>query len=168
MEKGRQKKKQIVISLVLLVLVAAGVGGWLWYQNRTPEEPAKNLSSGLLPGSSSVDYDALAEESIRIQINSRPVFETGDSEGSLYIGNPEPNNYDMEVTITLEEAETGVEDTPVYNSGIIPPGHYIDYDKLDTVLETGEHAAMAEITYYTEEGAVQSKTNVKLTLVISG
>ncbi len=160
-QKGSNKRRITIILIILLLLIAV-IGLWFWYQSQAEEEVSRDLSSGILPGSSEVDYSDAAEESIRIQINSQPVFETGESEGNLYIGNPEPNQYDMEVIITLEQ--TGDE---IYNSGYIPPGYYIDNDRLDVVLEAGEHAAVAAITYYTEAGAVQSRTNVKLTIIVN-
>ncbi len=159
MEQEKKKKKHCLLIILLLLLLLGIAAGYILLRD-TGEDTG--LKAGFLPG---LDAEALQAEvdadSIRIQINSTPVFEDGKSEGSLYIGNPDTNNYDMKVVITLDES-----DQIIYESELIPPGYYIDYDTLLSAPEPGTHAALAEIIYYTEDGSVQSQTNIRLKVIV--
>ncbi len=158
MKKKQEKKKKYRWILLLLCLILIAVLLYLFWNRETDQ----NLKAGFLPG---LDEEALQAEVdgnyIRMQINSTPVFEDGSSEGNLYIGNPETNRYDMYVVITLEESGE-----VIYDSGLIPPGYYIDYDTLQVELEEGRHKALAEISYYNENEDVQSQSNIMLEVVI--
>lgn len=82
-------------------------------------------------------------DSMRVRLNGYPVFAAGGSEGNLEIENPIENVLCMNVEITL--SDTG---EVIYESGMIPPNHYIDNDKLTRALEQGEHEATAHVTLY--------------------
>lgn len=152
----RRKRKIVAAILIILLLVIALVVYW-WMTDKGPEVIG-NLKEGQLPGS-----EALREaedDQVRIQINSQPVFADGKSEGNLYIGNPDTNIYDMMVTITLTDAEE-----QVYESGRIPPGYYIDNDKLQKVLSAGAYDAKASIVYYDgEKVQVSYIVNLEITV----
>lgn len=157
----RRKRKIVITIFILLLLITIGLlicwQRGLFDKYEGPQVIG-TLKEGQLPGT-----DALKEaedDQVRIQINSQPVFNDGESEGNLYIGNPDTNVYDMEVEIVLDD--TG---ETVYESGSIPPGYYIDNDKLQTVLNTGTYPAKASIVYY-NGNAVQVSYSVNLEITV--
>ena len=77
-------------------------------------------------------------ENFNFQINARPVFEDGESEGSLMITNPADNGYNMRVMILLNGSEQ-----EIYVSDILMPGKRVGYDKLSEELEKGVYSATA-------------------------
>lgn len=158
---NRRKRKAVIIIIIIFLLTAIALTVcWqrgLFDQSEGPQVIG-NLKEGQLPGT-----DALKEaedDQVRIQINAEPVFSDGESEGNLYIGNPDTNIYDMEVEITLND--TG---ETVYESGRIPPGYYIDNDKLQIVLSAGTYPAKATILYYNgEDVQVSYSVNLEITI----
>ncbi len=72
------------------------------------------------------------EGTMAISINVNPVFDSGDSEGTLEIQNAPGNKYAQVVSITLDDS--GKE---IYNSGLIQPNYHIQTDKLSEVLAAG-------------------------------
>lgn len=77
-------------------------------------------------------------DNFNFQINARPVFEDGASEGSLMITNPTVNGYNMQVIILLDGSEQ-----EIYVSDILTPGKRVGYDKLSAELEKGVYSATA-------------------------
>jgi hypothetical protein len=156
-----RRRRKIIISVIILLLIAiALLACWQLGLFDKEEGPVVigSMKEGQLPGT-----DALREaedDQVRIQINAYPVFTDSESEGNLYIGNPDTNIYDMEVKISLDD--TG---EAVYQSGRIPPGYYIDNDKLQTTLSTGTYLATADIVYYDGED-VQVSYSVALEMTI--
>ena len=78
-----------------------------------------------------------------ISINVNPVFDSGDSEGTLEIENAPGNKYAQVVSITLDDS--GKE---IYNSGLIQPNYHIQTDKLSEVLAAGSYDCTATFTAY--------------------
>lgn len=156
----RKRKAVITIIIILLLITITLIACWqmgLFDQYEGPQVVG-SLKEGQLPGT-----DALKEaedDQVRIQINAEPVFADGESEGNLYIGNPDTNMYDMVVEITLDD--TG---EIAFQSGRIPPGYYIDSDKLQTILSAGEYSATASIIYYNGE-EVQVSYSIKQKITI--
>lgn len=161
-EGSQKKKKKIILLIILLLLIALAIA--FCRKSRDLDQMQEqavvgNIKKGRLPGTEALKE--AEEDRVRMQINSESVFADGESEGNLYIGNPDTNQYDMEVTITL--ADSG---TIVYQSGRIPPGYYIDRDKLQTVLAAGIYAAKASIVYYNgEEVQISYGANLKITVL---
>lgn len=160
--KTNRKRNALITIIAVLILAAAGLifgrnQGW-FQQSETSEPFIGNLKEGQLPGS-----DALQEaqdDRVRIQINAEPHFADGESEGNLYIGNPDTNIYDMEVIIRLTDS-----DETIYESGKIPPGYYVDYDKLHQTLSEGVYAAKAAIVYYNDaDMQVRYSVNLEITI----
>lgn len=163
-ERSRKRKKRFILILILLLLLSLALAycrksKGLEQQQEQGELFIGNIKKGMIPGADTMK--AAEEGRVRMQINSEVVFADEKSEGNLYIGNPDTNLYDMEVTITLND--TG---TVVYQSGKIPPGYYIDKDKLQTALAAGAYAAKASIVYYDgEEVQVNYGVNLNITIL---
>lgn len=136
--KKKKKKAAIIIIIVLLAIIAAII---IWRMSASPPGLSSGLKEGDLPGVEAAEH--AEEDQITMQINAAPVFENGESEGNLDIGNPDINEYDLIVTITLNN--TGEK---IYESERIPPGYYIDNDKLQKVLSKGAYEATEKMTYY--------------------
>lgn len=157
-KKDKRKKivQGIIIALILLLLsiVVLHRLGFIRFPWEEERMVIGNVQRGHLPGLS--DEELLAElqrqadeNNVTVQLNSRPVFENGESEGSLFLGNPEANPWDKHIEISLEE--TG---KLLYDSGIIPPGYFIKNDSLLKVLEEGIHPAVANITFFDGNEAI--------------
>ena len=168
-QPAKTKLLLIIGSVTLVIALSVGIAHRLGYI-RFPWEDARmivgNVNRGPLPGLT--DEDLLTqmqqeadESNIRIQLNSRPVFETGESAGNLLLGNPETNRFDMQVEIYLDETEERI-----YESSRIPPGYFIDYDTLLVNLEAGTHAATARLTYYYGD-EVRNRTNFRIEIAIN-
>jgi hypothetical protein len=78
---------------------------------------------------------------VSVQINARPVFASGSSEGNLYIINPATNAFNMQVVITLDD-----NGEVIYRSEELKPNHFIDTDVLLRDLDAGIYPATALIT----------------------
>ncbi|MCA5013891.1 MULTISPECIES: hypothetical protein [unclassified Enterococcus] len=152
-QKNEKKKNKRILLLLLLLLLAATAGGLYYYfSNKT--EPVQVVSGDYLPDSKgakkmtdaelkAAEQKAVDESKFNMVIKSVAVFETGESEGSLYIQNPVENGYPINVVIRLDE--TGEQ---VYSSGAIQPGYEITSAKLDKTLAKGDHPATATFDIY--------------------
>jgi len=155
--------KRKIAAAVLLFLLLIGIALIICRQKgffNQYEEPQVigNLKEGQLPGTEALKE--AEDDQVRIQMNAEPIFADGKSGGNLYIGNPDTNLYDMEVKIALDDT-----DETVYESGRIPPGYYIENDKLQTVLHAGTYPATSSIVYYDGENIRASySVNLKITV----
>ena len=106
--KSTKKKKLVLILLILLILLSiGGFLGFKWYENNKIQSQEGQLTGtiGTIPGLSpeklQKELQKKADESLfSFNINSKPVFENGKSEGNLRIANPQYNVYPIEVTIS--------------------------------------------------------------------
>lgn len=159
-------KKKIAISIAILLLLLLGLLGLYLYHRE--EDPFVGIAAGAKQGSPYGDEEEAQEGSngraaMDISLNGRPVFENGESAGDLNIVNPESNTLYMNVEITLDD--TG---EVLYDPGAIPPGYYIDNDKLSKVLEAGEYEATAHVNLLDPEDleAVFNSANFHLVITI--
>ena len=143
-----KKKKVILILFILLILLSiCGFLGFKWYDNYKIQTQEGQLtgSIGAIPGLSpeelQKELQKQADESLfSFNINSKPIFENGKSEGNLRIANPQYNVYPITVTIRLEDTNE-----VIFKSGKIQPNHYIENAKLTKNLKKGEYKAIATI-----------------------
>ena len=106
------------------------------------------LQEGVIPGYTEEEIKEILqrkadESSFSFEINSRPIFKDGKSEGNLRIANPPYNKYAIEVEIKLDSNGKSI-----FKSGQIKPNHYIEYAKLTKKLKAGEYDATAIINAY--------------------
>ncbi|XZM35292.1 hypothetical protein ACSXAY_17765 (plasmid) [Clostridium perfringens] len=147
-KKFTKKKKVVLISLILLILLSIGgfLGFKLYYSYKIKTQEGQLTGTiGTIPGLSpeelQKELQKKADESLfSFNINSKPVFENGKSEGNLRIANPKYNVYPITVTIRLEDTNQ-----VVFKSGKIQPNHYIENAKLTKNLAKGEYKAIATI-----------------------
>ena len=142
--------RTITVCVVLLLVLCAGL--FIWKKNgkvsdnRLEDSVAAQL--GQLDGKSEAEIQeelnqVVEDGTMAISINVNPVFQTGDSEGTLEIENVPNNKYAQVVSITLDDG--GAE---IYNSGLIQPNYHIQTDKLSQPLEAGTYDCTATFTAY--------------------
>lgn len=142
--------KKIVGFLSVLVVLAIGIFIGV-YSNQ--EKDFSNASGaivmdGVIPGYTAEQIQEMmqreADKSVfSFEINARPVFEDGESEGAIRIANPPYGAYAIEVEIKLDDSGETVFKTPR-----LQPNQYIEKAKLSEKLEAGEYPATATITAY--------------------
>lgn len=179
------KRWRGILITILIFLIVLCVGGMilnrLGYLNFKKEKPVQAILSGdLFPGANGEDgtLPNMTQEEVKEQlqkiadvsnfsykINAQPEFATGDSEGNLFIENPNYNVYPMVVQIALEDAEDDI----IYDSGGLMPNQHISMAKLNRVLPAGEYKAVATIyMYHPETQENVGKTQAGLTIKILG
>ena len=125
------------------------------------------LHEGVIPGYTEEEIKEILqrkadESTFSFEINSRPIFKDGKSEGNLRIANPPYNVYSIEVEIKLDE-----NGKTVFKSGKIEPNHYIEYAKLTKRLKAGEYNATATINAYdTKTGEYKGTSAAKLIIKV--
>lgn len=156
-----------VLLLILLGMYKLGIIG----DRKEVEATGNMIGAGVKQGKMS-SYDDSGKDSesgsngksdMTVRLNGYPVFADGRSEGSLNIENPAANMLSMNVEITLDD--TG---EVIYQSGAIPPGHYIDNDKLTKILGRGTHKATAHVTLLDPDDpdAIFNAANFKLVITV--
>lgn len=125
------------------------------------------LQEGIIPGYTDEQIKEILqrkadESSFSFEINSRPIFKDGKSEGNLRIANPPYNKYSINVEIKLDDS-----DEIVFNSGKISPNHYIENAKLTKHLKAGDYNATATINAYdSKTGAYKGTSAAKLIIKV--
>ena len=125
------------------------------------------LREGVIPGYTEEEIKEILqrkadESTFSFEVNSRPIFKDGKSEGNLRIANPPYNKYAINVEIKLDSNGKSV-----FNSGKINPNHYIEKAKLTKKLKAGEYDATAIINAYdTETGDFKGTSAAKLVIKV--
>ena len=166
-----KRKKALLILLILLCLLSIIIFlGFKWYNYYEIQKQEGQLTGnvGAIPGLSPEELQnelqKQADESLfSFNINSKPVFENGESEGNLRIANPQYNVYPITVTIRLEDTNE-----VIFKSGKIQPNHYIEKAKLTKNLKKGEYKSIATIEAFDPKdnekflGKAQAILNIKI------
>jgi len=172
-EKKKKKKVIIVIALLILLLIVL-VLYWHRHMDKQENDTEILVGAGVREGemeggekSNKTDVAGTAsngKSDMTVRMNGHPVFENGESEGNLNIQNPPENVLCMEVVIILDS--TG---DIIYESGTIPPNHYISNDKLARVLEKGEYNATAHVKLFDSDNpdAEYNSANFALTVTMN-
>ncbi len=164
-ETGNIKKKKKLwiwiaagVAILLALLLVLHQFGYIRFPWDKDKAPALIVSGDLFPGSAAEDgsLPGMSKEELLAQmqraadasqfsykINTRPTFETGQSEGNWNIENPNYNVYPIVVQVVLDD--TG---DLIYDSGGILPNQHIANAKLDKVLKAGSYSATATIHMY--------------------
>ena len=167
-KKNKQYSNKFkVVALCVIVIVSLCV---IFISNKNKSNVNVQggiLKEGIIPGYTEEEIKAIMqrkadESTFSFEINSRPIFKDGKSEGNLRIANPPYNKYAIEVDIKLDSNNKSV-----FNSGKINPNHYIEYAKLTKKLKSGEYDATATINAYdTESGEFKGTSAAKLVIKI--
>ena len=162
------KKYKILIALLFIVIMLLGIIVIINNNNDNKVNISGGiLQEGIIPGYTEEQIKEILqrkadESSFSFEINSRPIFKDGKSEGNLRIANPPYNKYSIKIEIKLDD-----NGKTVFKSGEILPNHYIEYAKLTKRLKAGEYNATATINAYdTESGEYKGTSAAKLIIKI--
>lgn len=162
------KKYKILIALLFIVIMLLGIIVIINNNNDNKVNISGGiLQEGIIPGYTEEQIKEILqrkadESTFSFEINSRPIFKDGKSEGNLRIANPPYNKYLIKVEIKLDD-----NNKKVFESGEILPNHYIEYAKLTKKLKAGEYNATATINAYdTESGEYKGTSAAKLIIKI--
>ena len=171
----RFEKGEMAI-LGIFVLIAAGIITMNYFDFDSPADKTGvkffpgtgEAVKGHLPGMSEErikgQMQREADESaFSFKINSMPIFEDGNSAGTLRIENPSHNIYPFTVEIFLGESGE-----KIYDSGGIFPDHHIEKAMLTKALPRGFYRAMAFVSAYDPETKeYRGKVAAELTLIVN-
>jgi len=161
------KKSKIIILVLIILILLIPISIIVIKEKNNVNVSGGILQEGIIPGYTEEEIKAIMqrkadESTFSFEINSRPIFKDGKSEGNLRIANPPYNKYAIEVDIKLDSNNKSV-----FNSGKINPNHYIEYAKLTKKLKSGEYDATATINAYdTESGEFKGTSAAKLVIKI--
>lgn len=179
MEKKNKKKwlSRILIMLLLIIILILTLHQCR-YIKLPSDAPQRIIAGDLFPGQTdaqngnlpSMTPEEILEQMQRLadaskfsfKINARPVFEDGNSKGTLEIENPNYNTYPMVVQVFLDD--TG---ELIYDSGGIMPNQHIAKAKLTKVLKKGTYKATAYLNAYDPDTKVyKGKSAAELIITI--
>lgn len=166
-EKNRNSNK---IKIILLCIISISLIGTIFIFNKNQSNVNVSggiLHEGIIPGYTEEQIKEIMqreadESTFSFEINSRPIFKDGKSEGNLRIANPPYSKYAINVDIKLES-----NGKIIFDSGKIEPNHYIEYAKLTKKLKAGEYNATATINAYDmKTGDFKGTSSAKLIIKI--
>lgn len=167
MNKNRKKFIVCFIGVIFLILTIILVILIKQHKFTTSELSGGIISEGLLPGYTREQIEEILQlkadkSSFSFEVNSRPVFNDGKSEGNLRLANPPYNNYELEFEITLDK-----DNKSIFKSKRLSPNQYIENAKLQKNLEKGSYNATTIITAYDKEtGTSKGTSYVKLIITV--
>ena len=156
-------KKYKILILLLILIIPLSIIFITNSKNNKVNISGGILQEGVIPGYTEEQIKEILqrkadESTFSFEINSRPIFKNGESEGNIRIANPPYNKYSIKVEIKLDDSGK-----TVFKSGEILPNHYIEYAKLTKRLKAGEYNATATINAYdTESGEYKGTSAAKL------
>lgn len=144
-------KKYKILILLLILIIPLSIIFITNSKNNKVNISGGILQEGVIPGYTEEQIKEILqrkadESTFSFELNSRPIFKDGASEGNLRIANPPYNKYSIEVEIKLDS-----NGNTIFKSGEIAPNHYIEYAKLTKRLKAGEYEATATINAYDSE-----------------
>ena len=100
-EKIYKSKKYIILAILLVILLI--VLGWIFIVNKRQSQANIKggiLQEGIIPGYTEEQIKEMLqrkadESTFSFELNSRPIFKDGASEGNLRIANPPYNKYSI-------------------------------------------------------------------------
>lgn len=156
-------KKYKILILLLILIIPLSIIFITNSKNNKVNISGGILQEGVIPGYTEEQIKEILqrkadESTFSFEINSRPIFKNGESEGNIRIANPPYNKYSIKIEIKLDD-----NGKTVFKSGEILPNHYIEYAKLTKRLKAGEYNATATINAYdTESGEYKGTSAAKL------
>lgn len=161
----RNKKTYIILAVLAVVIICFSM---VLIKNKKSHSNVVGgiMTEGIIPGYTEEEIKEILqrkadESSFSFEVNSRPIFKDGKSEGNLRIANPPYNKYSIYIEIKLDS-----DGKTIFESGEIPPKHYIENAKLTKKLDAGDYDATAIITAYDSDGNFKGKSTAKLIIKV--
>lgn len=144
-------KKNIKLFLGVVILIGIGIGFGLtlnFAKDNFGQSSGAIIEDGVITGYTAEQIAEIMqrkadESTFSFEVNARPIFKDGKSEGNLRIYNPPYNKYVIDVEIKLDS-----NNKTVFKSGKIKPNQHIENAKLSKNLKKGEYEATATINAY--------------------
>ena len=161
--KKKKKKKRLGIASLSSVMAAVAVilavllTGKLLIDQNARKKAAETVSKEDLRMELQQQADA---SGFRVRLNTAPVSKDGETADWCVINSTE-NQYDMQVVISTAEG------TPLYDSGVLPPGSDALVGEVTQSLSPGSYPAVA--TAYAldrETGENRGEVTVEITLTV--
>ncbi len=158
-EKGKRalSNKKIIMLSVAVFLFSAVVS--LIVTANSGNNTAANFIKGaftadgeVMDGTLTIDgvepIDDVPKGEIRYYINKNIVFQNTYARGDIILQNPEKCGYILEFKFYLAD---GSSNKPIYTSEKLKPGQYINEDKLDRAIKSGQNECTYTVTAYSLE-----------------
>lgn len=164
----KSQRKWVILSILLLLLIAAGVAAFLWLTTPNADRDGMLPDANARVGSLSGDFDDLDkivdEGMLTFSINVTPSFASGTEPGNLMIENAEINN--NRFTCAIYRKDNGEK---IYQSGYLDPGQYIEKAPLDADLEPGQYPCTAYFeTFKLSDNAPIGQAAAEITIYVQG
>lgn len=155
MKNNSSMKKNIKLFLGVVILIGIGIGFGLtlnFAKDNFGQSSGAIIEDGVITGYTAEQIAEIMqrkadESTFSFEVNARPIFKDGKSEGNLRIYNPPYNKYVIDVEIKLDS-----DNKTVFKSGKIKPNQHIENAKLSKNLKKGEYEATATINAYDSDG----------------
>lgn len=146
-----KKKMVLIVGTVLVLVIGVFIGSNFMKEEQLPNSSGAIVKEGIIPGYTAEQIQEMMqrkadESTFSFEVNSRPVFEDGKSEGALRIANPPYNAYAIQVEIKLDDNQK-----TVFKTVKLQPNQYIEKAALFEELAAGEYSATATINAYDVE-----------------
>lgn len=143
-----RRKIVIILSIVIVLVVGVFIGINVNREKDLANASGAIVQDGVIPGYTAEQIQEMMQRqadksTFSFELNSRPVFEDGKSEGALRIANPPYGAYAIQVEIKLDENQK-----TVFKTVKLQPNQYIEKAKLLEDLDAGEYSATAIINAY--------------------
>lgn len=175
-ENKKQSSNKLLIIIIILLVVVICVGGIVAFLliSKSSEKDTElievhddgtveilgNDTNVILPGDDPIDFkeDQRKADAGMMDVDFKNVITiTNGKDGKCDISNPGTNNYDMYVSMWLNETQE-----EIYRSGLIPLGAKIEQLELNRSLEPGEYTGIM-VYNQLEDNKIVSQVNVEIT-----
>ncbi len=163
-----KKNILLIIGVLISVLVIFLIINFNKDESNIPAGTGIVVQEGVIPGYTAEQIEEMMQRkadksTFSFELNSRPVFEDGLSEGALRIANPPYGAYSIQVTISLDSNQK-----KIFETGKLKPNQYIEKAKLLENLPAGQYPATATINAYdTETDEFVGTSAAKLIITIN-
>lgn len=177
---SRSGKAGFILMTLIIILLAAAIA--LMLVMLTKKAAPADIPAGAAPGGGTFTYDStvvledpetlqkLVDEMVSKAKEGTMTLEMQvdavSSDGltfSCYLANALENNYDMFMTLYLDETQE-----EIYRSGLIPLGGRIESFTLETALEKGNHVCTLVFNQVEADmQTIHAQVNVGLNLIVN-
>lgn len=166
---------KILIALVSLLLVLMCTMAYMGvkskevtlYLDNTAKAPEYNITKVLVPSEGTRTIQLLEDRMTGISMQSVTInnvckFASGDSPGNVRIEN-KAGSY-RAATVEIVRLDNNQK---IMTTGLIDPGYFVEYRKLDVKLEKGTYICVANFTLYdTLSNQVIGKASTQILVVV--
>ena len=173
--RGRNQNRVSILALPVAVLLTASVTAGFFYLKYRQESSAQeglvyegNIIAGDIPGKTREErqreLDAVVEEGmLAMTINATPSGKTTGSDRNINWLIENPANQGKLIRVEVRRDDNGEK---IYETGVIPPGNYVESAPLLVNMEAGEYKCTAEFYAYKEDETYLGQASAQIRLVL--